>query len=214
MPNGKSVKMDQMCEDIKSGETNKRKLFEDYGATYLRSYKAVGHAMELMKKPKAYKRTVAPDNCVWFGKAGQGKTWDAEQYAIDREMSMFKIPMKQLKAGWYNGYEGEEILLFDDFRGTAMEPHEFLNLLDGIPRLPIKGDFVENKATHLFFTSATHPINWWPNWYAKDDNNWAQVERRLKKINVVQNYVVAETMKSDYAMYKDVIQDYQPTFLQ
>lgn len=197
--------MDLMVEDIKDGETNKRKLFETYGPTYLRCYKAVDHAISLIKRPKPYQRTPAPRNCIWFGKAGQGKTWDAEQHAIDNQMSLFKVPMRQLKAGWYNGYEGEEIILFDDFRGGTMEPHEFLNLLDGLPRLPIKGDFVENKSTHLFFTSSTHPINWWPGWYEKDDNNWAQVKRRLNKINLVHDRVVTETDIDDVSMYKDVV---------
>jgi len=197
---------DAMIEEIKNGETDKEKLGEKYGATYVRMYRGVDHYIGLMKKPRVYERTEVPDNGIWFGKAGSGKTWDAEQKAIDRGMSMFKVPIAQIKKGWYDGYGNEEIILFDDFRGGSMEPHEFLNLLDGLERLPIKGSHVANKSKVLFFTSPDHPINWWPKWYAKDDNNWAQVKRRLRKIFYCENQNITETDIEDYNVYKNTIE--------
>jgi len=204
--NKKSKLVEQMIEEVKEGETDKEKLFGKYGSTYMRMYKAVDHCMNLVKKPKIYERTEIPDNGIWFGKAGSGKTWDAEQKAIDQGMSLFKMPIAQMRKGWYDGYAGEEIILFDDFRGGSMEPHEFLNLLDGLARLPIKGGHVENKAKVLMFTSPDHPINWWPKWYAKDDNNWAQVKRRLRKIFYCENYNITETDIEEYKIYQNVVE--------
>lgn len=169
----------------------------------MRNYRAVDHCIKLLKpRDKIYQRVEKPANGIWFGKAGSGKTWAAEQTAIDAEMTMFKMPIAQLKKGWYDGYDGEEIILFDDFRGSCMEPHEFLNLLDGLKRLPIKGGHEENKSRVLFFTSPDHPINWWPKWYAKDPNNWAQVERRLQKVYSCENQEATETDIRDSSFYK------------
>lgn len=217
---GKSIKLQALCEEIKNGNHNKRKLFEDYGATYVRVYKGIEHAINLMKKPAPYKRKERPQNRVWFGKTGCGKTYEAEEQVIQAQESMYKIPMKQLKGGWYDGYEGETVILFDDFRGASMEPHEFLNLLDGLDRLPVKGGFIKNESKALFFTSSDHPINWWPKWYAKDENNWAQVKRRLDSIWLSTHdndeYKAVETDKEDAAMYKTEqdtkIVPYKPTF--
>ena len=195
-----------MCEDIKKGETDTNRLFETYGHNYLRYYKGVDHVIKNRKRPAPYERKERPKNCIWFGKAGQGKTWDAEQTAIDAELSMFKVPMRQLKQGWYDGYQGEEVILFDDFRGAAMEPHEFLNLLDGLDRLPVKGNYTTNYAKHLFFTSSDHPINWWPKWYAKDPNNWAQVRRRLDKVYLADNHSVQDTDLNEYRIYQTEIE--------
>lgn len=197
--------LQDLVDDIKGGLHDKRALADKYGATYVRTYRGIAHMIDMYKKPPVYQRREKPRNAVWFGTTGSGKTYDAEQQAIDAEKSMMKIPMKQVKQGWYDGYQGEEIILFDDFRGSSMEPHEFLNLLDGLPRLPVKGDFIENKSTILFFTSAEHPINWWPKWYAKSDNNWAQVKRRLDHIYQAQDYKITEIDKDEAESYKEQI---------
>jgi len=197
---------EEMFEEIKGGCTDKAYLAEKYGATYGRIYKAVAHTMDILHKPEPYKRTKKPANTIWFGKAGHGKTHAAEQEAIDGELSMYKIPIAQLKKGWFNGYKGEEVILFDDFRGSSMEPQEFLNLLDGLRQLPIKGDYVENKSHTLFFTSPDHPINWWPKWYAKTDNNWAQVKRRLGTIFLAQDQKSIEIDIEDSNIYKNEIE--------
>lgn len=201
----KSGGLQELLDEVKGGNFDKEALLNKYGATYARTYKGIAHCISLYNKPQPYRRREPPRNAIWFGTTGSGKTYDAEQQVIDAEKSMFKIPMKQLKAGWYDGYNGEEVILFDDFRGGSMEPHEFLNLLDGLPRFPIKGDFVENKSTILFFTSSDHPINWWPKWYAKSDNNWAQVKRRINHIYQAVEYKITETDKEDAGMYKDEI---------
>lgn len=197
------VKNAQMWEDIYNGQKSKQELFGEYKGYYGRVYRAVEHCARLVKKPKVYERTERPRNGVWFGKAGSGKTYGAEQVAIDMNESMFKMPIHQMKKGWYDGYAGETIILYDDFRGSCMEPHEFLNLLDGLQRLPIKGGYEENKARCLFFTSPDHPINWWPKWYAKDENNWAQVKRRLDKIYWCVDKKETETDINESQLYKN-----------
>lgn len=195
-----------LLQEIKEGNHNKLALQDKYGPIYTRAYRGVAHAIELYRKPKVYQRKEKPKNAIWFGKAGCGKTYDAEQTAIDSEKSMFKIPMRQLKQGWYDGYQGEEIILYDDFRGSSMEPQEFLNLLDGLDRFPVKGNYTPNESKFLFFTSSDHPINWWPKWYAKDENNWAQVKRRLDKIYMAEDWQVHEIQIDDFNMYKNVIE--------
>jgi len=196
-------KLESLCEEIKNGNTDKGDLFERYGATYVRAYRGIAHAIDLVKKPKAYERIQRPKNGIWFGTTGSGKTWDAEQVAIDNGQSMFKVPIRQLKDGWYDGYNGEDIILFDDFRGKSMEPHEFLNLLDGMVRFPVKGGYVENKSSCLFFTSPDHPINWWPKWYDKCDNNWAQVARRLDKVYYCQKESVDKWLEPQEVKNED-----------
>jgi len=202
MDSGKTRALAELCEEVKNGETDKEKLFRTYGPTYVRLYKGISHTIDLVSKPKAYKRTEKPINIIWFGKTGCGKTWDAEETAIQQDASMYKIPIHQLRKGWYDGYAGETIILFDDFRGQSMEPHEFLNLLDGLDRLPVKGNYITNKSKQLFFTSPDHPINWWPKWYAKDDNNWAQVKRRLNIIYECVDWVVTKTEIQNSNLYK------------
>lgn len=207
-PNKKAKPTDELFDEVKNGTTDKAELFRKYGPVYARMYRAVDHCMQLVAESstKPYQRKEVPANGIWFGKAGSGKTWAAEQAAIDQGFSMFKVPIAQVRKGWFDGYEGEQIILFDDFRGSSMEPHEFLNLLDGLQRLPIKGGYVKNLSKVLFFTSPDHPINWWPKWYAKDSNNWAQVKRRLDKVFSCDEQVATETAIGDAEFYKTQIE--------
>lgn len=201
----KSKVQEQMWDEVKSGSITEAELLQKYGGHYGRYYKAVGHCLRLAKKPKTYQRIERPANAIWFGPAGSGKTWAAEEFAIQAEHSMWKMPVSQLKSNWYDGYNGEDIILYDDFRGSCIQPQEFLNLLDGMKQFPIKGGFVENKSKYLFFTSPDHPINWWPNWYAKDENNWAQVKRRLDKIYQMDTHKGIETDVDSSQLYKHFI---------
>jgi len=195
----------KMFEDIKAGEANKEKLFEEYGPTYGRMYRAVDHCISLVKKPKIYERENRPTNVVWFGTAGSGKTYAAEQEAIDAKKSMWIATADQIKSGWYDGYAGEEIVFIDDFRGEIMKPHEFLNLLDNKnKRRPIKGGFVDFSPKQIYITSPDHPVNWWPNWYDRTDNNWAQVKRRLDKVIRVDKMMQEQIPVEDSYLYKTI----------
>jgi len=135
-----------------------------------------------INKKRKYERKEPPKNCVLFGLSGVGKSYAAEGYAIENDMSMYKINMQQLKEGWYTGWGQEDIMWLDDFRHECMKPHEFLNLLDGLEEVPIKGGSTPFKAQVLLITSPDHPINWWPKWQKKDKNNTTQLLRRLQSI--------------------------------
>lgn len=134
-------------------------------------------------KKRKYVRRDPPQVHVYFGSTGTGKTYRCEQFAIDNDMSLGLLNMEQLKKGWYTDWANQEIAWLDDFRGGVMQPHEFLNLLDSkMESVPVKGGKALWGPKYIFITSSDHPVNWWPNWYAKDGNNWAQVARRISKI--------------------------------
>jgi len=66
---------------------------------------------------------------------------------------------------WLEGYEGEEVIIFDDFRGCYIKFLDLLRIID------VYGDYkakVNYKAIHILahtfvFTSALHPRDWYPN---------------------------------------------------
>lgn len=206
---GEKKDLKKLLDDIKQGVRSEYKLLSDYGPVWARNHRAVSKAIALYDQgpERPYTRQQRPLNAIWFGDAGTGKTYQAEELCISGNHRMFKVPMNQLKKGWYDGYNREEIILFDDFRGSTMTPNEFLNLLDGIPRLNVKGAFATNKATLLLFTSPDHPINWWPKWYAKTENNWAQVKRRLDKvIHCISQDQREETRLDEANLYKNQVE--------
>ena len=64
---------------------------------------------------------------------------------------------------WFDGYDGEKILLIDEFYGQT-RCNVMLELLEGHQcRLPVKGNFTFAEWDKVFITSNTNPKEWYPN---------------------------------------------------
>jgi len=62
---------------------------------------------------------------------------------------------------WFDGYDGQDVVIFDDFYGGLPLPY-MLRLLDGYPmRLPIKGGHTYAKWTKVYLTSNVPPTEWY-----------------------------------------------------
>ena len=127
------------------------------------------------KAAKIYRDSLNPPNSfspvkcfVLVGSTGSGKTrWCYENYPQLFKMSCFDPP-------WFDGYEGEDTILFDDFYG-GIKHSQMLQLLDGYPqRLPVKGGFVQKRWKTVLITSNKHPQTWYSN-----EHLWPPLARRL-----------------------------------
>lgn len=64
---------------------------------------------------------------------------------------------------WFDGYDGEKILIIDEFYGQV-RMELMLKLLEGHQqRLPVKGGFTWAEWDRVFITSNTNPTEWYPN---------------------------------------------------
>lgn len=105
---------------------------------------------------------------VHYGKAGTGKTkgpYEEGAFVFD-----------DYEHGWWDGYDGESVILLDDFYG-GIKWSFFLRLLDGYQvRLKVKGGFTYANWTKIYITSNTHPSEWYSKGYPPE------LERRITKI--------------------------------
>lgn len=90
---------------------------------------------------------------VHWGDAGTGKTrkpYEEGAYVFD-----------DYEHGWWDGYDGEPVILLDDFYGGIKWSY-FLRLLDGYQcRLKVKGGFTYAQWTKIYITSNKHPSEWY-----------------------------------------------------
>lgn len=96
-----------------------------------------------------------PEVWVFWGPTGTGKSRRAFSEWSDayRKMTNDK---------WWDGYRGEETVIFDDFKGSSMRLHDFQLIVDRYPvKVETKGSTVELSATRLVFTSNRHPSEWY-----------------------------------------------------
>jgi hypothetical protein len=109
--------------------------------------------------PKAFSRV-----CVCcYGRAGSGKSAWAREYAQHRNIRVFsKFLSKASDVQWFDGYDGEELLLLDDFTDAAVSYRELLVWLDVYKHtVQTKGGVVNAAWRHVIITSNSDPCSWY-----------------------------------------------------
>jgi len=109
--------------------------------------------------PKAFPRVVI----VCHGRAGSGKSQWAREYALFRNLRVYsKNLTKSSDVQWFDGYDGEELLLLDDFTPAAVGFRELLQWLDIYKHsVQTKGSMVNAAWRHVIITSNSHPDSWY-----------------------------------------------------
>lgn len=109
---------------------------------------------------------------VLWGASGTGKT----RQVHEKEPNLFIVNTDSNFP--FDGYQGEEAILFDDFYGEI--PHRtMLKLLDGYPlKVNVKGSFEHANWKRVYLTSNTHPQNWYP-------GGLGALARRIKNVSEV-----------------------------
>lgn len=125
------------------------RIKEEYPIFYCRYHR--GLEKLAVSKPIANWRTV--DVTAIWGESGSGKT----RKVMEME-NVYKIdpPYK-----WFDGYEGESILLIDDYETGAIPRGFFLNLIDGYRlRLETKGSHTWALWDKVYITTNDNPTHW------------------------------------------------------
>lgn len=131
-------------------------LIQDHPGSFCRYYKAADRIRKalLQEKNKAFKPVSVQ---VYWGPAGSGKSRRAREIDPD----LYVVPLTDQHTLWWDGYDGQKTILFDDFYGNVKYSY-LLNLLDGYPfQLPIKGGFTWKAWETVIITSNEHPEAWY-----------------------------------------------------
>lgn len=153
-PRGQGARSD--IEDLKArlqrGEDLKT-ISNECFQPFLRYQKGIA-AWKLVNAPQ---RTTFDSCKIYHGITGAGKSYRARQ----EEPAAFWFPGGH--ANWWDGYNGEEAVIIDEFEPKAI-PYNFLKrLCDENPlKLPIKGAFLESNIKRVIITSNEHPREWYP----------------------------------------------------
>jgi len=97
---------------------------------------------------------------VWWGPPGSGKSRAAHFLAGGKPMFIVSPPQSKTSGIWWDGYDGQPYILFDDFYGWHSHNH-LLQMIDRYEmRLAIKGGMVQLRARVIIITSNVPP-KWW-----------------------------------------------------
>lgn len=146
-------------DDIKNGATE-YDIMENYTGDYVRYHSGINKMMSLIEKKKRKEMGfVRPEVYVRSGPAGTGKTNGIyEKHGFE---NCFKISRYDDLKFMFNGYDNEDVLILDDFKGNI--PYTYLlQLLDGYPLdLNVKNGVKWNFFTKVYITSNVKPHKWY-----------------------------------------------------
>lgn len=143
-----------------AGASN-RQLAQDSASTYVRYGRGLERVAFFanMDKPRP-----VPLVILIVSKPGSGKTRFVHDLYSDNPSDLYLCPARASDTSpvWFDGYDGQSALLFDDFDGGMPFPL-LLMLLDRYRMmLPVKGGFVPlYGGRFIFITSMMHPAQWY-----------------------------------------------------
>lgn len=118
-----------------------------------------------------------------IGPTGTGKSYTSWRLAGDDAYP------KDPRNKWWDGYQGQEAVVIDEFTGMIGIEH-ILRWLDVYPvSVEVKGGSVPLKATRFYLTSNKPVETWWPD---ATPSQIAAIKRRLTVIEMNETYVEEE----------------------
>lgn len=174
---GKRNDIADLRESIKKG-ASELELYESHDSMFRVGRSAEKYRLLLQKKQAKEVGYVKREILIFWGPTGTGKTRKALELAgTDYHM----VNRSNTGSGsWYDSYDGENTLIFDEFYGDWMKLAELLRLTDGyMVELPTKGGHKILRAQRIIFTSNHDPSTWFPNAGAE---KWSAFLRRISSI--------------------------------
>jgi hypothetical protein len=169
---GQSTDLKEYTDSILSG-MDEMSIIENHLNNYCK-YPRVYDRLKKIRDKASTKDWRTLEVIVRYGPAGAGKT----RHVVESYDSVYKLTEQNGKI-WFDGYEGEDVLLIDDFYGWI--PYNvLLSILDGYQlRLEFKGGYTYARWTKVFITSNNHPSTWY-------DRDTQALDRRIKQIQFIE----------------------------
>lgn len=172
---GKRSELTGPTEMITEESCTLREVAKAYPTQFVKFHKGFQNLRSIIMEPRNL--PTMPTVLILWGATGTGKTRDAIiQYEPDEPHYMYRPS----NGNWWDGYDGEKKVIFDEFRGQ-MPWSDLLGVTDRNEfRAPIKGGFTQLQAHLIIFTSPCPPDTW----YHLDDryDKYSQFERRITEI--------------------------------
>lgn len=171
MKQGRRTDLDEIKEQLDTG-SSVQEIADQHFSKWVIYRRAFQDYITLKLPDRHWKTKVF----VIWGSTGTGKT----RYCFDQIMDRkYWMPGDYT---WFDGYQGQEIVVLDDYRGEY--PLQLLlKLLDRYPMVvPVKGSFVKWLPKKVYITSNVPPTAWYPE---ADFRSIAALERRFTSVELV-----------------------------
>lgn len=156
------------CADMVLSMKRIREVAITEPTTYIKYHKGIEKLQKILIEPRNEK----PEVKVFWGPTGVGKTKKAMDWLPD---AYVWLPQN---GQWFDGYEGQEEVILDEFRGQ-LPFGMILSLLDRYScKVQFKGGMCEFRGLKIAITSPKPPLKWYD---LEDDHD--KSEQLLRRID-------------------------------
>ena len=149
-----------------------RVIVQENFATMSRIYNFARTYKRIITQPRSWPMQIS----LYIGPTGTGKSRRAQEEAGPN-------PYWVMNGKWFEDYDGEEVVIWDEFYGHCCPFSLLLKILDRYPlKLECKGSAIEFVAKKIIFTSNQEPEEWYSG-EKTHQMSWAEnpLNRRLKE---------------------------------
>ena len=179
---GHRTDLNSLYDEIRGG-ASLSEIVEHHVGAYVRYHKGIEKLMDIVRREQDREsERVDVETIVYIGKSGTGKSHRCYNDPDYRE-SGYKFPTQAPGKVFFDGYDGQRTMWFDEFDGTTLPFSLFLRLSDKWDnRVETKGGSVLiYRLRKILISTTTYPGNWWSNSpkYLEDPQ---QLWRRLSRV--------------------------------
>jgi len=174
---GKRTDLRQAVDNVNEGRTMRELAVED-GTVIVKYYKGLTVLRSLLQSPR---NPANPPKVYWlFGNTGTGKSRAAWECALSITQEIW-TSTGDLR--WFDGYDGQRVAIFDDFRPGQCDFTMLLRILDRYPlSVPFKGGFVNWNPEYIIITCPDGVRTAFAEQLIKKQEDVLQLERRITAI--------------------------------
>lgn len=170
-----------LVSDLVNAGANLKEIAEAHPTSVIKFSKGI----MILRSIKAGRRDPScPPSVYWlFGPTGSGKTRTAFSYGCTHYGEDETLIMPDCTLKWFDAYDGQKCVIFDDFRSKGVTFSFLLRVLDRYPcQVPIKGAFVNWNPQCIFITTPFDVTSTFSTRAEKIPEDILQLKRRITRV--------------------------------
>ena len=178
---GKRTDLGEIVDQITAGNSM-RQIAEENPSNFIRYHRGI-QALHSIMRTSPRDANVPTTVYWWFGPTGVGKS----RLAFGMWPQAY---VKMTSTHWWDGYEGQAVVLMDDYRTTMSTFSELLRILDRYPmRVQAKGTSFDLSAKTFVITTPHRPEVTW------GDRTPEALDQLLRRITEIREFLPDGTQK-------------------
>lgn len=177
---GKRSDLHEVCDAMRDGRTL-RDIAQDHPTQIVKFSRGLLYYRSLLAKPRDVEN---PPKIFWiYGPTGCGKSRFVYELAMAIAKDSHNIWSTSSDLKWFDGYDGQKVAIFDDFRPKEVSFSFLLRVLDRYPlQVPIKGSYTNWNPEYIFITAPHDPAKLFEYRATYRAEDIQQLNRRISQV--------------------------------